>query len=72
MALSNRSPEGVEEDIVFKIRFALTEGFGADFANSELAYRLCAFGERYGLESVLEILEEAEDDLSPAIEDEHS
>ena len=51
------------EETAFKIRFALAEGFGSDFAYSELGDGLCAFGERYGLESVLEILEGAEDDL---------
>lgn len=65
MAPSSRSPEREDEDIVFAIRFALAEGFGADFAGSKLADALCAFGERYGLESVLEVLEMAEDDLLP-------
>ena len=37
------------------VRFA--EVGGAHFVGSELADELCAFGERYGLESVLEILE---------------
>jgi hypothetical protein len=52
-----------DDEIVFKIRFALTEGFGPDFAYGKLGDELCAFGERYGLENVMEILEGAEEDL---------
>jgi len=53
----------MDDEIAFKIRFALAEGFGPDFANSELGDELSRFGEQYGLESVLEILEEAERDV---------
>jgi hypothetical protein len=53
----------MDDETAYMLRFALAEGFGPGFANSELAEKLCAFTERYGLESVLEILEEAEGDL---------
>jgi hypothetical protein len=36
----------MDNEIALKIRFALAEGFGVDFARSELADELCAFGER--------------------------
>lgn len=53
----------MDSETSFKIRFALAEAFGADFAESALADELCAFGERYGLERVRELLESAEADL---------
>jgi hypothetical protein len=58
----------MDDETAFKIRFALAEGFGPDFANGELADELCAFAERYGVESVLEILEEAERDVGGQID----
>ena len=53
----------MDDETSFKIRSALAHGFGADFAESTAADELCAFGERYGLERVLEILDEAAGDL---------
>lgn len=57
----------MDDEVSFKVRFALAESFGPNLAYSELGDELCAFGEqRYGLESTLEVLEQAEGDLLSA------
>ncbi|HEX6898878.1 MAG TPA: hypothetical protein VF789_04160 [Thermoanaerobaculia bacterium] len=43
--------------------FALRQGFGAELAASEFADELCSFAEVCGPESVVGILEAAEDEL---------
>jgi hypothetical protein len=59
------APEGMTTTDV--VRQVLAAVFGEEFAHSETVNGLCAFGERYGPQSVVEVLAGAEEELLQAM-----